>query len=412
MAGNRITLTAKFVDSAKRIPEAGRAEFRDSLVPGMALRTTSKGHRSYVLIARFPAHPKHPTRRLIGEVGVVSLDEAREIARDWLRLIRRGIDPKHELAREKAENQRQAVTFGMLLEEYLTRDAARHTKAKETRSLLTRNLPADWLSRPLTDIRPEEYSAAIRATVQRGAPAQAHNLFAALRRMFSWGIGVHEFAIDRSPIAQLRPTDLIGARVVRERVLLDHELRAVWTAAERMAYPFGVIVQLLILTGQRLNEIGKLSWREIDFEQRLISIPGSRMKGSRAHEVPLAPDALALLKSVPRFDTPRGDFVFTTNAGRAPFVGFSRAKRKLDELSGVEDWVLHDLRRTARTHFSALPVQDLVRELVIAHARPGLHRIYDQHSYRAEKLELLTRWEERLRGILVPRRPISKVAAE
>jgi hypothetical protein len=86
-------------------------------------------------------------------------------------------------------------------------------------------------------------------------------------------------------------------------------------------------------------------------------------------------------------------------------TGFGKAKARLDTLCGVSSWVLHDLRRTARTHFSAPPVQDLVRELVIAHARPGLHAVYDQHSYRDEKLEWLRVWEARLAGIVAPKPP-------
>jgi integrase len=84
--------------------------------------------------------------------------------------------------------------------------------------------------------------------------------------------------------------------------------------------------------------------------------------------------------------------------------GFSKAKARVDKLSEVNGRVIHDLRRTARTHFSALPVQDIIRELVIAHAQPHLHQVYDQHSYQDEKRECLRLWELRLQGILAPKR--------
>jgi integrase len=102
------------------------------------------------------------------------------------------------------------------------------------------------------------------------------------------------------------------------------------------------------------------------------------MKGAAAHEIPLANRALALVEALPRFMA--GGFLFSTTAGAKPVNGFSKAKARIDRLSGVEDWKIHDLRRTMRTHLSALPVQDLVRELVIAHAKPGLHKVYDQHA--------------------------------
>src|SRR5439155_19673634 len=110
--------------------------------------------------------------------------------------------------------------------------------------------------------------------------------------------------------------------------------------------------------------------------------------------------ALALLWGLPHFSG--GSCVFTTTGGEKPVHGFSKAKARIDKLSGVTDWVIHDLRSTARTHFSALPVQDLVRELVIAHAKPGLHKVYDQHAYEDEKRQCLNLWERRLLAILNP----------
>jgi integrase len=158
---------------------------------------------------------------------------------------------------------------------------------------------------------------------------------------------------------------LIGKREARDRGLSDAELRAIWDAAEAMGYPYGPCIRLLVLTGQREREVADMRWSEADFDRRLWTIPAARMKGGRAHEVPLAPAAAALLEALPRFT---GECVFTTTGREKPINGFGKAKVRIDKLSGVGGWVFHDLRRTMRTHLSALPVQDLVRELVIAHA--------------------------------------------
>jgi hypothetical protein len=112
---------------------------------------------------------------------------------------------------------------------------------------------------------------------------------------------------------------------------------------------------------------------------------------------------------------PYGPFLFSTTAGLKPLVGFSRAKIRLDALmveelsheadcAAVElpDWTIHDLRRTARTHFSALPVPEVVRELLLAHKQKGLHAVYDQYSYLEEKRTALELWAARLRPILEP----------
>ena len=365
----------------------------------MSLRVTSAGHKSFVLIARFPLNPKNPTRRALGNHGQITLEQARRKARDWLALIQKGIDPKIEEARQRSEAmRRQTNTFGAVAAAFLERHAAGLAKARDAHRSIETEFVKRWEMRPVTDILPEECAGAIRAIVKRGSPYQAHNAMGYLRRMFNWAIGTNEFGIASSPVERLSPKDLIGKREARERVLSDAELEAVWRAAGEKGYPFGPLIRLLILTGQRLREVADMAWSEINFDRTLWTIPAIRMKGHRSHQVPLPPDALALLRSLPRFTA--GDRVFTTTDGAKSVNGFSKAKLRMDELSGVVGWKFHDLRRTMRTHLSALPVQDLVRELVIAHARPGLHKVYDQHSYQDEKRECLTLWEARLRSVL------------
>jgi integrase len=155
-----------------------------------------------------------------------------------------------------------------------------------------------------------------------------------------------------------------------------------------------------MITGQRELEIAHTSWPEIDGDWLII--PSARMKGDRTHEVPLTSEAQKIIESLPRFI---GPYLFTTTWGEKPINGFSKAKDRIDALSGVQSWRIHDIRRTVRTRFSALPVQDVVREAVIAHARKGLHRIYDQHEYRDEKRHCLQLWQDRLLAIVEPPPP-------
>jgi integrase len=400
----KITLTDRFIKSRKPPQPGKRDDYPDAIVPGLALRVTDRGHKSFVLVARFPTHPANPTRRALGTYGRIGLDEARETARTWLCLIEKGIDPKVEDARKKATSQRRQLhSFAVVARQFLDRHAAGLKKSGEAKRIIESEFIKRWNNRAIADITPEEVAAAIRAIVNRGAPYQAHNALGYLRRLFNWAIGTHEFGLDLSPVERLKPADLIGKRESRERVLTDAELQAVWQAAETMDYPYGPVFRLLILTGQREREVADLSWSEVDLNKRLWTIPPSRMKGGRAHEVPLSPAAVALLKSLPRWTA--GDFVFSTTSGLKPVNGFSKAKVRIDRLSGVADWKIHDLRRTMRTHLSALPVQDLVRELVIAHAKPGLHKVYDRHSYEEEKRHCLDLWERRLLSIVEPPPP-------
>jgi integrase len=416
-AMERKNLTDRFIDSRKAAPPGERLEYPDAIVPGLYLRVTDRGHKSYALVARYPLNPKHPTRRALGDVGAISLADVREKAREWLQLIGKGIDPKVEEDRQRAAQlRRQANSFAAVAAEFLERHASKLAKKDEAETIFENEFTKRWANRPVTDVTTLEVATAIRAIVARGSPYQAHNAFGHLRKFFNWAIATGEYGIEASPVERLRPSELIGKREARARTLNDDELRWVWEAAGQLGYPYGPLVRILILTGQRKSQVAEMPRSEIDQRKQLWTIPAQRMKSDAAHLVPLAPDAAALLESLPAWT--EGDFVFTTTGGKQPVNGFSKAKARLDKFvdalrvketgaaapakKPMEDWTLQDLRRTMRTHLSALPVQDLVRELVIAHAKPGLHKVYDLYAYSDEKRHCLELWEKRLKGIVEP----------
>lgn len=309
--------------------------------------------------------------------------------------------PKIEEERQKGAARRlQANTFAAVAADFLDQHAVKLAKSAEAGRIIKDEFVKRWGAGPITDIASLEVSAAILAIVKRGAPYQARNSFALLRKLFNWAIGQGLYGVEASPLERLSVKELCGASEARERTLTDAELRAVWGAADQMGYPYGPCFKMLILTGQREREISDMSWSEVDIDKMMLTIPSTRMKGDRVHEVALGPEALKLLQALPRFTG--GDFVFTTTSGAKAINGFSKAKVRIDRLSGVAGRKIHDLRRTMRTRLSALPVQDLVRELVIAHARPGLHKVYDQHAYQDEKRGCLDLWEARLLSIVEP----------
>ena len=330
---SRQHLTDRFVNSRKNASPGRRDDYLDAIVPGLALRVTDRGHKSFVLVTRYPSNPVHPTRRALGNVGAITLEQARQKAREWIELIGRGIDPRIEEARQRADAQRRQLnSFAAVACEFLDRHASGLKKSAEAKRIIEAEFVKRWGLRPITDIMPEEVATAIRAIVNRGAPYQAHNAFGYLRRLFNWAIGTHQFGIHASPVERLSPKDLIGKREARERTLSDDELRAVWNAAGVMGYPYGEVFRLLILTGQREREVADMRWSEVDFDKKLWTIPAERMKGGRAQEVPLAPEALALIERLPRLSG--GESVFTTTGGAKPVNGFSKAKSRMDKLTG------------------------------------------------------------------------------
>jgi integrase len=187
-------------------------------------------------------------------------------------------------------------------------------------------------------------------------------------------------------------------------------------------YPVGLVYELLMLTGLRLNEVADANWSEIDAAGKLWIIPKERMKGkngkARAHAVPLTEDMLAVLSKLPRFD--RGDFLFSTTFGASPVWMSSKVKARVDARMlrtlralarrrgddpakvTLAPWTNHDIRRSVRSQLSRLKVTEEAREAVLGHVRPGIKRVYDLHDYLLEKREALEAWGARLRTILEP----------
>ena len=135
-------------------------------------------------------------------------------------------------------------------------------------------------------------------------------------------------------------------------MLTDAEIRALWSAAEKMGYPFGPIIQLLLFTGVRKSEASDAQWPEFDLARKVWTVPAERFKSKSTHLVPLTEDALALLKSLPTFT--KGHHLFSTSFGDKPVSGFAKAKQRLDKLMAEElgkapaPFRLHDIRRTVR----------------------------------------------------------------
>ncbi len=213
---------------------------------------------------------------------------------------------------------------------------------------------------------------------------------------------------------------VLKKEVSRERVLEDHELRAFWRATAGNDHPWAPFLRTLLLTAQRRGETSMMRWRDLDLDSDVPvwSIPREFVKADRTHDVPLAPEVVALLKDLPRHEGPH---VFTTGDGTAPISGFTLAKRRLDqkmveimrkaaqeagddpEKVEIEPWRLHDLRRTAATGMAALAIQPVVLARVLNHSPGsvmGVTAIYNRFEYGEKKCEALTAWASRLMQIV------------
>ena len=396
-------LTDRALKALKPAPAGKRYDVMDAMVPGLGIRTTDKGHKTFTLIARYPGSP-NPTRRALGEYGALTLEKARIKARRWHELLAAGRDPKVEEERQYREEQRrQASTFESVAEAFIADHVLTKRRGDEVARNIRREFISRWGARPISDVTRSDVIEMVKE-VKKRAPYQSRNLLGSLKTLFDWGIEQDTYGLESSPCDRIKPGRLIGKKLARKRTLNDDELRLIWQATGKAGYPFGPLFRFLLLTGQRRAECGAATWSEIDLDKKIWTIPAERMKADAPHLVPLAPEAVELLKSLPRF---KGDYVFTTTGGKVPVGGFQKAKERLDRLiretgAEVKGWRLHDLRRTMRTHLSAIPSQDLVRELVISHTQDELHEVYDQYLYLDERRDLLDRWARRLWAIVEP----------
>lgn len=176
------------------------------------------------------------------------------------------------------------------------------------------------------------------------------------------------------------------------------ELRLVWRSAQNLGFPFGPIVKLLVLTGQRRSEVGGIEWRELDLERGLWRLPAERSKNRRGHSLPLSPQALEILRALPRFAGSR--FVFSP--GKTPPSGFSRAKTRLDKFIAnlnngdpIAPWILHDIRRSVASGLASLGVSLPTIEKLLNHVSGsfgGVAGVYQQYNFADEMRAATEAW--------------------
>ena len=323
----------------------------------------------------------------LGRYPLLSLGDARKRATEVLYTISQGSNPQAE-----KEEARTFPRFDETLEDFVRIYCNRQNRertARETERLLRARFLKAWAAKDIREIKKHDVLKIIDGIVEEGKPSAANHAFAAIRKLFSW-------CVQRG-IVEANPCTGIGApsaTVDRDRVLTDAELAAVWNAAEATGYPYTAIVKLLILTAQRRSEVTGLRWTEVDAEQGLWSMPAERTKNGRAHQVPLLPMAKGIMTSLPKLNP---TFAFPARGNEEQtFSGFSKMKRRLDELSGVTGWTLHDLRRTTATKLAGLGVAPHVVEKLLNHTTGtlgGVAGIYNRFQYAAEMREALARWE-------------------
>ena len=277
----RIALNDRKVGSLKVTGSRPRQDYWDSVVPGLAVRCTNKGAKTFVLAARFAGKEGSYTRREIGKVGAVSLSDARKKARRWLEIISTHKDPAHEeaaIARTAAKKLKN--TFESVAEAYISEwvigpkpHKPRQRKHVVVARTIREHFVTKWGERPIADIERGEVVDLIKLKAKT-APSEARNWLGVVKTLLSWALD-QNYGLTHSVCNDIKPGRIVGEKIARERALDDDELKAVWVAASELGYPVGTAYQMLILSGLRLNEVARASWGEINLPKRQWVIPPS-----------------------------------------------------------------------------------------------------------------------------------------
>nr|WP_069624737.1 site-specific integrase [Methyloceanibacter marginalis] len=377
-------------------PEAGQIDVFDQGFPGLALRVSHGGRKAWTYHYRFAGKLKRLT---LGTYPALSLADARGAWRDAKDARDKGRDPAQDKKRKTGETEFEAV-----LAEWLKRDQGDNRSHDSVKRSIDKDATPAWKGRHVPDLTRRDVLDVLDSVVDRGSPVMARRLHAHLHRFFRWCVG--RGIITANPMADMPKP---GAETKRERVLTDAELKAVWKACDKIGWPFGPAIQLLILTGARRQEIGALCWSEILADPANIFLSGDRTKNKEPHTIPLSKPALAIIEGLPKVEGD-ADYVFTTN-GKTPISGWSKAKGELPELA--EPWVLHDLRRTVATGLQRLGVSLTVIEACLGHvsgSRAGVVGVYQRHSFGAEKAAALEAWGAHVVALVEGKKPGKVVA--
>jgi integrase len=356
----------------------------DSGVVGFGARRQAKGVFYYLRYR----HNGSQIMKSIGRHGSPwTPDTARNRARELLGTLAGGDDP---FAKPLA-----AEAFGAEIERYLDRkrSALKPISFSEVARYLRQHCA------PLHRLRLGEIDrrtvAVLLAEIERArGPVARNRLRSALSAFFTWAIT--EGLLDANPVQGTAKANENGSR---ERVLTPEELKALWHSLGDDC--FSDILRLLLLTGQRRNEIGHLQWSEVDLARKLIVLPPARTKNSRQHELPLSGQALAILARQSR----RNSSGFVFGVGARGFNEWSGSKAALDARVRIADWHLHDLRRTCATGMAELGTQPHIIEAVLNHVsghKAGVAGIYNRARYEGEMRDALQRWANHLDQITSP----------
>jgi integrase len=399
----------------------------DDAQRGLGVRVTATGGRTY--LCQYTIHG-HKWRVPLGSCSAVSLAKAREAAAAIMGDVAKGRNPAAErkaaAAAERARRASNRLTLRVLIEDWkrIHLTGRRPSYAAEAVRALHYAF-ADYLDDPAEDLDRAAVVRALDALTRRrkrkdGDGAGKARGASITGRTAAYGRAAFAWALKRGSVAAnpFAALPVVMSAAKRERVLSDDEVAEIWQAAGEASEPFGPIIRLLILTGQRRGEVAGMTRDEVSDDLTIWSLPAERTKNGTAHDVPLSTPARSILRQLTSGRPASSQLVFPGMAG-TPFAGWSKAKVALDKAivarrtkaadtggnapALLAPWNVHDLRRTVATGLQRLGVRFEVTEAVLNHisgSRGGIAGVYQRHDWAAEKRAALDSWGAHVSAVI------------
>ena len=387
-------LTVKSSDGLKlKAGQKERIAFDDD-IPGFGLRIREGGSRSWIFQYRIG---KKQRRMVLGTANAAQLNLAdmRKTASKLQGRVALGQDPAMDMETAKREVENTFVVFAEQFLEARKPSWRAGTYREARRHFMLHAQPLHTF--PIAAISQFNIAKLLDEIVKQSGGVTANRVRVSLSSLFSWIIK-RGIRLPEGNVAAF--TEKPCEEKSRDRVLSDAELKTAWTAC--LDDHYGAIIKLLMLTGSRANEIGSLRWSEVHDEQ--IVLPAARTKNARSHIIPLSDPAKAVLANLQR-----GSRTFVFGRTDTGFQGWSRAKAELSQRASMDDWNVHDIRRTVATRMAELGVQPHIVEAVLNHVsghKGGVAGIYNRATYDKEKRESLNLWGEHVMALVEGRKAV------
>jgi integrase len=393
------TLSSKVVRDLSPRPDGGDLLVFDNELPGFGVRVYPSGVKSYFWNDR-------QGRLSLGDVRNMRLEQARDLAREYKAMARRGINVRRHLREEReanqAEERRSQLTLQTAFAEYarIREGGLAGTTAWSRSTGEAYRAAWKWIQQEVGDSHPADIGApdwvSMLAEHREERPAMAKTMLALMKSLYAWlsTQSTHAKDVTTNPVRDVKFTALPA----REQYFAPADLGRLYHAVDVLDVFESTAIRLLILTARRRSEIEELRWDEVDFAERVITIPKERTKTGREDAFPMTDRMVDLLKAVPRHN---GPYVFSRDGGHRPMkLNLKRARASLGDVpahTGV-DWRFHDFRRSMATAIDNADGDHSEKEIMLSHSLGALDKTYSRSNRLGIKRKWLEWWDAQICG--------------